>query len=335
MSKIWAKLVECGSDIHKRKSAVQLLYAEILILATGHKSQGVRYRTIWTIITIENQEDLGRIPEGYIGVSSSVCLTVWACWHQAHRHVDTFCAEKAADWLHGALQSLACKFVWWILHLSQNHFSMWFFGYPRISLLFVYYNMIHVSLFMLPLFHCLSIRLILFSPISSNKNLQVRRFKFHLPDYYVALVRALLTLEGIALAADWGVTWRKFCRPCRTLPSWVAGGSTMFFQNMHRRPCMTCVFFTACQLYSLFFWNHSANSYGPQKLVMIWARAVFYSVLGVGRLYWRYILLVVLVSKMQGYPLRRHWQPTSVTHLWKPTFLDSTQQKTCRWTYVG
>lgn len=49
------------------------------------------------------------------------------------------------------------------------------------------------------------------------------------------------------------VTWRKFCRPCRTLPSWVAGGSTMFFQNMHRRPCMTCVFFTACQLYSLFF----------------------------------------------------------------------------------
>ena len=131
------------------------------------------------------------------------------------------------------------------------------------------------------------------------------------------------------------VTWRKFCRPCRTLPSWVAGGSTMFFQNMHRRPCMTCVFFTACQLYSLFFWNHSANSYGPQKLVMIWARAVFYSVLGVGRLYWRYILLVVLVSKMQGYPLRRHWQPTSVTHLWKPTSLDSTQQKTCRWTYVG
>ena len=34
MSKIWAKLVECGSDIHKRKSAVQLLYAEILTLAT-------------------------------------------------------------------------------------------------------------------------------------------------------------------------------------------------------------------------------------------------------------------------------------------------------------
>ena len=31
---------------------------------------------------------------------------------------------------------------------------------------------------------------------------QVRRFKFNLPDYYVALVRALLTLEGIALAAD-------------------------------------------------------------------------------------------------------------------------------------
>jgi len=34
MSKIWAKLVECGSDIHKRKSAVQLLYAEILTLVT-------------------------------------------------------------------------------------------------------------------------------------------------------------------------------------------------------------------------------------------------------------------------------------------------------------
>lgn len=159
MSKIWAKLVECGSDIHKRKSAVQLLYAEILILATGHKSQGVRYRTIWTI---ENQEDLGHIPEGYVGVSSSVCLTVWACWHQAHRHVDTFCAEKAADWPHGALQSLPGKFVWWMLHLGQNHFSTWLFGYPRISLLFVYYNMIHISLFMLPLFvlilyHCLSL----------------------------------------------------------------------------------------------------------------------------------------------------------------------------------
>ena len=34
MSKIWAKLVECGSDIHKRKSAVQLLYNEILTLDT-------------------------------------------------------------------------------------------------------------------------------------------------------------------------------------------------------------------------------------------------------------------------------------------------------------
>lgn len=30
----------------------------------------------------------------------------------------------------------------------------------------------------------------------------VRKFKFSLPDYYVALVRALVTLEGIALAAD-------------------------------------------------------------------------------------------------------------------------------------
>lgn len=37
MSKIWAKLVECGSDIHKRKSAVQLLYAEILILVRRFK----------------------------------------------------------------------------------------------------------------------------------------------------------------------------------------------------------------------------------------------------------------------------------------------------------
>lgn len=30
MSKIWTQLVECGSNIHKRKQAVQLLYAEIL-----------------------------------------------------------------------------------------------------------------------------------------------------------------------------------------------------------------------------------------------------------------------------------------------------------------
>ena len=58
MSKIWAKLVECGSDIHKRKSAVQLLYAEILILATGHASQRVRYRTI------ENHGDLGVYQKG-------------------------------------------------------------------------------------------------------------------------------------------------------------------------------------------------------------------------------------------------------------------------------
>ena len=31
-SKIWDQLVECGSDITKRKSAVQLLYSEILTL---------------------------------------------------------------------------------------------------------------------------------------------------------------------------------------------------------------------------------------------------------------------------------------------------------------
>ena len=42
MSKIWAKLVECGSDIHKRKSAVQLLYAEILTLVTW-----LGYEWIW------------------------------------------------------------------------------------------------------------------------------------------------------------------------------------------------------------------------------------------------------------------------------------------------
>ena len=39
-------------------------------------------------------------------------------------------------------------------------------------------------------------------PPSRDSSPQVRRFKFNLPDYYVALVRALLTLEGIALAAD-------------------------------------------------------------------------------------------------------------------------------------
>ena len=78
------------------------------------------------------------------------------------------------------------------------------------------------------LYHCLSIRLILFSPISSNKNLQVRRFKFHLPDYYVALVRALLTLEGIALAADCHLM-KKLGLRCTTSPRWVSGGSTMLF----------------------------------------------------------------------------------------------------------
>lgn len=227
---------------------------------------------------------------------------------------------------------------------GQNHFSAWLFGYPRISLLFVYYNMIHTYHYLccrcLSLYYtivCLSIRLILFSPISSNKNLQVRRFKFHLPDYYVALVRALLTLEGIALAADCHLM-KKLKSALHDFTQMSVWGSTNVFIISYN---VQKALHDMCFLYSMpisFFesiWNHRANSCGPQKLVMIWARAVFYSVFVVGRLYWRYILLAVLVSKMQGYPLRRHWQPTSVTHLWKPTSLDSTQQKTCRWTYVG
>eukprot|EP00913_Durusdinium_trenchii_P006775 g6368.t2 len=40
------------------------------------------------------------------------------------------------------------------------------------------------------------------SKIWAKLSTEVRRFEFSLPDYYVALVRALLTLEGIALAAD-------------------------------------------------------------------------------------------------------------------------------------
>jgi len=42
----------------------------------------------------------------------------------------------------------------------------------------------------------------------------VRRFEFGLPDYYVALVRALVTLEGIALAADCDFDIFKAIFPC-------------------------------------------------------------------------------------------------------------------------
>lgn len=42
----------------------------------------------------------------------------------------------------------------------------------------------------------------------------VRRFEFGLPDYYVALVRALVTLEGIALAADCDFDIFKAVFPC-------------------------------------------------------------------------------------------------------------------------
>ena len=116
----------------------------------------------------------------------------------------------------------------------------------------------------------MSICLILFSLSSKNK---VRRFKFHLPDYYVALVRALLTLEGIALAAD-----------CHLKKLGVGLARLHLFAE-----CLDmCFFFTACQL--VFFRNCIANSYDTQKLVMIRARAAFYSA-GVDTLW---------VSKMRG-----------------------------------
>lgn len=97
-----------------------------------------------------------------------MCLTVLAlaCRHQAHRHVDTFCAEKAADW---PLQSLACKFGWRILHLSPNYFSTWLFGYPRISILYITIYAAIVCHCIIPLHVYMSICLILFSPISSPK----------------------------------------------------------------------------------------------------------------------------------------------------------------------
>jgi len=56
------------------------------------------------------------------------------------------------------------------------------------------------------------------------------KFEFNLPDYYLALVRALLTLEGIALAADcefdiFQATFPVAVRALASAPSQAGGGS--------------------------------------------------------------------------------------------------------------
>jgi len=58
----------------------------------------------------------------------------------------------------------------------------------------------------------------------------VTKFDFNLPDYYLALVRALLTLEGIALAADcefdiFQATFPVAVRALASAPSQEGGGS--------------------------------------------------------------------------------------------------------------
>ena len=45
MSKIWGKMVACGSDIQKRKSAIQELYTEIMTLAPGNRLEN----SVWIV----------------------------------------------------------------------------------------------------------------------------------------------------------------------------------------------------------------------------------------------------------------------------------------------
>ena len=97
-----------------------------------------------------------------------------------------------------------------------------------------------LPLFVIALYHCMSICLYVLScflQFHHQRNLQVRRFKFHLPDYYVALVRALLTLEGIALAADCHLM-KKLGRLCTTSPKWVSGVVAMFFNVQKAQGCL-------------------------------------------------------------------------------------------------
>mmetsp|Transcript_675 Transcript_675/g.1130 ORF Transcript_675/g.1130 Transcript_675/m.1130 type:complete len:530 (+) Transcript_675:47-1636(+) len=81
----------------------------------------------------------------------------------------------------------------------------------------------------------------------------VRRFKFALPDYYVALVRALVTLEGIALAADCNFDIFEAAFPCalRFLSSTSDGrsvGSALLIEGLRSSCGFGKVFVkTACR----------------------------------------------------------------------------------------